>query len=187
MLQYCHARARTNREARGHAHLHAQPFRRHSRPARGWELQAPVGEHPAALAEVAERYAMELERVMHCLHRMSAVALGVDPGMYRMGSESWNAMRLVPSSESCKEGRPFGIGVVSWLEALRMRIAAFRLPFACLFASWKRAATCAGQGMARRSQQHQQHFRSRPHSSVPPFFFQVISTRQRARRPRLCW
>ena len=49
-----------------------------SRPRGGWsELTAEGQESPPAFAAVAARYAAELERVMHMLHRISARALGL--------------------------------------------------------------------------------------------------------------
>jgi len=38
--------------------------------------------HPVELAGIGERYAYEVERVMHVIHRMSATALGLDPGFF---------------------------------------------------------------------------------------------------------
>ena len=48
----------------------------------GWPLTAPELAHPPELAAVAERYCVEIERVMHALHRLSAASLGLHPSFF---------------------------------------------------------------------------------------------------------
>lgn len=48
----------------------------------GWPLSAPELSHPPELAAVAERYCVEVERVMHALHRLSAASLGLHPAFF---------------------------------------------------------------------------------------------------------
>lgn len=61
----------------------------HSDPVEGYTFMRHISEgwatserHPSELVDAGTRYAYEMERVMHALHRMSAMALGLDPSYF---------------------------------------------------------------------------------------------------------